>query len=277
MLRQPLLLLPLLAGSIVMLCGALQPKKLLPRPIVEPGAAGNDPATLAILDRAAVALSAERLPWMQAKVWHQAECEDFQFQACGRLLTAPGERSRCDLNVKVGKTVGELRVVCDGQALWHSLRLGGEKAVVGRLELPRARGGNATPQEMEPARLALLQRYSFAGFGPLLGDLRQRAKAARHERLHWKGHEVIVVGLAVADATTDQRASPDFVPARLDLRQCCLFLDAQTLWPHRVEWWGAEKPNQPNRLLMQTEYRGAVLDQPLSAERCAAEFTFRPG
>src|SRR5436189_1593968 len=84
MLRQPLLLLPLLAGSIVVLCGALQPKKPMPRPVVEPGAGSHDPATLEILDRAAIALSAEQIPWMQAKVWHQAECEDFRFQACGR-------------------------------------------------------------------------------------------------------------------------------------------------------------------------------------------------
>ena len=250
-----------------MLCGALKPKPSH-RPAVEPGPGANDPAALAVLDRAVAALDPARVQWLQAKVWHRAECEDFCFQACGRLLTAPGERSRYDLNVKVGKSVGELRVVCDGQGLWQSLRVGGNKAMVRRWELP------ATP-EQAAARLQLLRSYGFGGLAPMLRGLRECARGARSAPLRWNGREVIVVALAIPNVEGESAA--DYVPARLQLRQCCLFLDAQTLWPHRVEWWGAEDAGRPNRLLMQTEYRGAVLNQPLSAERCAAEFTFSPG
>ena len=56
------------------------------------------------------------------------------------------------------------------------------------------------------------------------------------------------------------------------MRQCCIYLDTETFWPHRLEWWGAEKSSEPSQLLSQTEYREAIVNQPLSAERLAAEF-----
>ena len=62
---------------------------------------------------------------------------------------------------------------------------------------------------------------------------------------------------------------PDGLP-----RQCRLYLEAPTLWPHRVEWWGPLRANAGDALLLQMEFRDPIINQPLSAERCAREFGF---
>ena len=56
-------------------------------------------------------------------------------------------------------------------------------------------------------------------------------------------------------------------------RQCRLFLDARTRWPHRLEWWGPAPPRKGDSLLLQMEFRNPRLGQPLAD----AEFAFQPG
>jgi hypothetical protein len=265
--RYPLLLLPVLAGAVLVLTGAFKAKPHQLRPLVEPaGTTASDAEALDILDRAAAALAPDRVRWLEAKIWQQAVCEDFSYQACGRLLTAPGDRSRYDLNVKVGGTVGELRLVCDGQTLTHTVRLGDDKPTLLRWDLTGAREAGRAAEEKAEARLKLVGELGFTGLAPLLRGLRQRGQGARHAELTWNGTEVIVIGLALPEEP------PSMQRPRFQVRQCCLFLDAQTLWPHRVEWWGNDRPGHPDQLVMQTEYRSPILNQPLPAGRCAAEF-----
>jgi hypothetical protein len=56
-------------------------------------------------------------------------------------------------------------------------------------------------------------------------------------------------------------------------RQCKLYLDADTLWPHRVEWWGPDPPRPGEALLAQAEYRDPILNQPPGPDRTAHDFT----
>jgi hypothetical protein len=88
----------------------------------------------------------------------------------------------------------------------------------------------------------------------------------------WKNRDVFVIAGALPEEKVAANLSCEFVPARFKVQQSVLYLDAQTLWPLRVEWWGAERPTHVSKLLLQTEYRAPVLNQPLSDERCAAEF-----
>src|SRR6516164_8640933 len=136
MTRYQVLLLPAVAAAILILGGALNPKAPLAQPAIAAATAGpNDPQALEILDQAIAALAPERLPWTEANVWQQIRYEGISFQACGRMFTAPGDRTRFDLNVKVGKSLGELRVVSDGKTLCQWLRIGGDKPVVRCWEL----------------------------------------------------------------------------------------------------------------------------------------------
>jgi hypothetical protein len=268
--RYPLLLLPVLCVAILVLGGALDQKPVDGRQPAVPAASRatvNDPKALALLDQAMDALSPQRIPWMEATVWQQVRCDDFTYQACGRVLTAPGDRSRFDVNVKVGKTQGEMRLVCDGQTLWQSIRLGSDTPAVTHWDLP---AGSA---EMVQARAQLLHEEGFGGLAALLGCLRRGLQNAQCQRQIWKGHEVMVIGGVWPLNTARLAGMPDFCRPRLQARLCRVFLDAQTLWLDRLEWWGSEKPSQQNSLLVQTEFRDPVVNRPLSPEQCVAEFT----
>jgi hypothetical protein len=181
---------------------------------------------------------------------------------------------RFDVNVRVGQTVGKLRLVNDGVTVWQSIQTGGARAVVERWEMPGLGDTLKTPADVAQARMQLLEEHCFLGLAPMLRKLRQGVQSARLRQQRWNGHDVQIVSAAwpVNDASLASLA--DFARPRLPLRQCRAYLDAQTLWPYRIEWWGAEKPHQPHQLLVQTEYREPLLNQPLSPERCAGEFAF---
>jgi hypothetical protein len=278
MTRYQLLLLPVVAGAILVLGGALNQKPATAGPLlVADGQRSSDPQALDLLDRAVATLAPERVRWLECTVWQQGMCEDFSYQACGRLLTAPAERCRFDLNVKVGKTVGELRLACDGKTLCQSLRMSGDKAVVTLQDLPGVKDKFKTPLELELARAQFLEDNGGRGLGPMVRGLRRRMQGAQYVHCRWRGRDVFAIAGAVPEEQAAATMASDFVAARFKVRQVVLFLDAQTLWPDRVEWWGADRPSGPSRLLLQTEFRNPVLNEPLSAERCAAEFAVAPG
>lgn len=270
--RYPLFLAPALAAALLVLSGALNQKSAEGHPPALP--TSTDPEALALLERAVDTYSAERVQWLEAAIWQQVRCDDFTYLASGRLLTAPGDRLRFDLNVKVGKTQGEMRVVCDGQKLWQAIRVAEDTPTVTSWDLPAQKDGKITAA-LAAARLQLLQEQGFAGLAPLLRGLRQGMQNAQAQRQIWNGHEVVVVSGTWPDDSGRLAALPEILRPRYHNRLCCVFLDAKTLWPHRLEWWGSEKPDQPNRLLAQTEFRGAVINRPLPEEQCKVEFTVK--
>jgi hypothetical protein len=55
-------------------------------------------------------------------------------------------------------------------------------------------------------------------------------------------------------------------------RQCRLYLDPDTLWPQRLEWWGPQPARRDDSLLVQLEFRDPVLNRAPSAEQVARAF-----
>jgi hypothetical protein len=261
MTRYPLILLPAAAAALLILSGALKQKAVHGgQATVDGSTASSDPQALAYLDRGIDTLSPERVRWLEAAVWQQVCCDEFVYQACGRLRMAPGDRSRFDVNVLVGSTQGELRQVCDGRTLQCSTRVGNDTPVVTRWGLPGT------------GRTEFLQEQGFAGVAPLLSSLRRGLHNVQCQKRVWKGLEVIVIsGTWPQDREQFGGLPAEFKP-RYQPRLCCIYLDAQTLWPHRLEWWGSERPSQANSLLVQTEFRNPVINHVLPPEQCAAEF-----
>jgi hypothetical protein len=275
MTRYQLLLFPGLAGAILVLGGALKLKPESPQcPLPDGSSAANDSAALASLDQAIAAFAPERVQWMETRVWQQVECEDFVYQACGRMVMASGDKMRFDVNLKVGQTVGKLRMVNDGAAMWRWMQAGGENAVTEWWGLPMQDGTFKTPADVAEARVRLMDEHCFLGLVPILRKLRQGVQSAQLRRQRWNGHEVNVVSALWPVNDASLAAFPDPARPRLLLQQCRIYLDAETSWPHRIEWWGGESPRQANRLVVQTEYRDPVFNRPPSPARCAAEFAF---
>jgi hypothetical protein len=105
----------------------------------------------------------------------------------------------------------------------------------------------------------------------LLGSLRAGLVEPRLEAVDVQGRDLLLIqGKWVSDGKSARQ-----VPAELQFRaaalECRVYLDAGTLWPCCVEWWGGV-PGRAPQLLVQSAYDLRAFNQPLSEERIAREF-----
>jgi hypothetical protein len=256
-----------------LLTGALS--RPAPPAAAPPGAGPADPAATQTLEEAIDRLS--RIAWMEATVWQQLACDEVAYQAQGRYLAGPDNRLRLDLQVRLGRSRAEMLAVSDGTTLWQSSRVAGGERSVSRVELAKVLQALATPGVALQVRDEFFQTQCIAGLCPMLKGLRARMSASRQEEvlwngraahrltLHWSGEQAAALAAAGAEW-------PAYLP-----RRCVLYLDAASLWPVRLEWWGPGAEPGPDTQLLQVEYRDPVLNRPLSPEECAREFAFDPG
>jgi hypothetical protein len=280
--RYSLLLILTLVGAAPLLTGMgdrqpPQPAAAPPpaaTPTSAPAAAVPDPERL--LDQAIDAFAPGRVTWAEFKVWQQLREDGSVYEVAGRYLTAPGYRVRLELHTRVGATRGELKFVCDGHQLWHWRRVGRADPTIWVLELPKLQSGQpglSTPEGVAWARTETLRTYTFGGVGPMLLALRERLKKLQGKAVRWKGIDVVQVTGTWPEDPSQLLAVPEYIRPRHVPRRCSIYLDARTLWPHRIEWWYSERPTDTPVLLLQTEFREPVLNRPLSPDRCAQEFT----
>jgi hypothetical protein len=288
------LLLPMLVGVAIIVAGAMaqqtsppnQPSKSPADAKAASGQAGKtsadippppkppqaDPAATKVLDNA---VNAKRFDWVQTTFWEQVDVQGLSFQAQGTYLSAPGNRLHLDLQVHIGGTVGRLEIVSDGTTLYEADKIGdGERTITKVVELKKVLETLNIPDMSKEVSDEFFQSQAFYGVIPLLKSIQQRMTVTKKENLRWHGHEVVQLtaewsGAVAKEFTQDGKQQwPPFVP-----RQCRLFLDAKTLWPHRLEWWGPARPGADNSLLVQMEFRNPN-HEPLDEARCKKEFTF---
>ena len=275
--RYPLILVLALAGAALLLTGMGSRQPPSPAAAAQPAPAPQVAATednaepALLLDRAIEAYTPARVLWAEMKLWQRTRNDGSAYEVTGRYLAAPGDRLRLDLQTQIGATRAELRLISDGQRLCQWQRVGTGAPVVSVLELPKLESGT-TPAHVAWARMETLHDQSFGGVGPLLKGLRGRLRQLCAKAIRWKGIEVIQVNGAWPEDPGKLAEIPDYIRPRQVPRLCSLYLDARTLWPHRLEWWYSERPGDAPVLGMQTEFRDPVLNRPLSPERCAEEF-----
>jgi hypothetical protein len=261
-----------------------------PPPVLDPTTARPDPAANRLLDHA---LSRPTPTWLETELWQQVTVQGFVSEVEGRYLSGPNRRFRLDLATYHGGTEGRLRILSNGQYLWQATRIGGGGWIrASKVDL--AEVGDEVPGQALTGYL-----HSQAGGGPaaLLAHLRKRLTWVRGEMVMRQG--VLLAKLTgtwtpAALAEMKPAANPaggsrpaadasllaaDRVrdwPAGLP-RQCRLYLDGKTLWPHRLEWWGPDPPQPGEALLVAMEWRRPVVDRPLSAAQCTQLFTWQDG
>jgi hypothetical protein len=274
-------LLPASLGSVLLVTGANVWKGTPPSPADPPALppqAPPDPEAVRLLDQALAALAPERVRWAEAAVWQRVSVRGLAYEAEGRYLLGPDHRLRLDLRTRVGRAEGELRVVCDGATLWQATRLsGGPWANVRRLDVNEVRALLDSPGVGPEAREQFLQAQGLAGPHPLLQGLRQRLTWVRKEAVRRNGrawHKL--TGTWSEEAAREWAPPGQPWPEGLP-RQCRLYLDPQTLWPGRLEWWGPDRPRVGEVALLQMEFRDPVLNRALTAAECAREFAFDAG
>jgi hypothetical protein len=280
--RYSLLLILTLAGAAFLLSGMgdRQPPQHanasppVSTPPSTPAEVGPDPERL--LDQAINSLSPAQLSWVEFKIWQQLREDGSVYEVTGRYLAAPGYRARLELHTRVGATRGELKFVCDGHQLWHLQRVGKTAPIDMVWELPPLQSGQpglSTPEGVDRARTEALRKHTSGGVGPMLQALRTRLKKLQGKAVRWKGIDIVRVTGVWPEDPSQLLAVPEYIRPRQVPRRCSIYLDARTLWPHRIEWWYSERPTDTLALLLETEFREPVLNSPLPPDRCAQEFT----
>jgi hypothetical protein len=236
-----------------------------------------DAAAERCLDQAIEMFRAERVQWLEMAIWQKVQMPGFVYQADGTYHLAPGQRFRLEIHTHPDETEGVILSVSDGRELWRAERSGqGAWENVTHVNLSEvfAIMNGAAGRRL---REEFLQRPHFQGMTPLLRNLRSRLVWARGELLRQSsGERIHLVGVWSKEEAL-KHAAPN-QPWLVGLpRQCHLYLDARSYWPQRVEWWGPNTPGDPDRLLVQMEFRNPVFNRPLSAEACMRLFTFHPG
>jgi hypothetical protein len=272
MARAPLLLILAVAGAALLLTGMVNRQ---PAPLAESAPLAGQPdngESRRLLEQAIVTYAPGRIAWAELTLWQRIMDDGAAYEVSGRYLAAPGHRVRLELQTQVGGTRGEVKLVSDGKVLWQWERLGAEAPRLSGVELPKLQPGLNTPEYVAWATGETLRAEAFAGVGALLQLAHERLHSLRSKAVRWKGLEIIQVTGDWPEDPAQLADVPDYLRPRHTPRLCSIYLDAKTLWPHRVEWWGSERPADPPTLLLQTEFRDPVLNRPLPPERCASEF-----
>jgi hypothetical protein len=237
----------------------------------------EDKAAAQTLAQALENLNPERVKWTEATLWQKVAWEDFGFEAEGRYLSGPDHRLHLDLKVLLGRTHGKLQVISDGTTLWEIMQVDGRERTVTRAELSRLFESRSKTTGSSQLWAELCQEVCVCGLFPLLNSARRQMTVTHQEMVSWNTHDAIRLTLVWNAHNAEVLAPPDRPwPAYLP-RHCFLYLDAETYWPYRLEWWGPGRVPGRDTQVYQIEFRDLVLNQALSPERCVKEFSFGPG
>jgi hypothetical protein len=232
----------------------------------------EDPEAGRCLDEAAAHVG--KIEWLSCRIHQQVHLPGLHYTSEGRYLLAPEHRFRLEVRTRTGETTGTLVIVSDGVNLWQASRVGSEpwdKVIhLGVQEVLATLDGGSNAAQL---RAEFLQGPALSGIGPLLRTLRGRLIWARQES---SGNVVRLIGVWPPDAVREKVPADRPWPGGLP-RQCRIVLDAATLWPQRIEWWGPAEDRGLETLLALTEYSDPVINRSLSDEICAQAFTFTPG
>ncbi len=200
-----------------------------------------------LLLQASEAFGSDRVQWLHARLWQRYCDEHVDFVAEGRLLIGPKNCARLEWTICTGGAQSEIIVVSDGYALAHAL--------IGQV-------ASQSLTALDDREIAtVLSEKGCGGPQGLLADLSARMNDVAMDTGQWNGQEVIRLQGNLKEPVGQGSG-----------QRVCLFLDAQTLWPIRVEQWSGRA--EASILIWQFEFREPRLNSALSDAECIREFTF---
>jgi hypothetical protein len=189
------------------------------------------------------------------------------FESEGTLQLGPQHCARLDLHVRTARGEGRWLVVSDGHALARVIQIGSGEPEVDSQPLL----AESAPPSQAPAKPAaeVLRDKGCGGPAPLLSDLRDKLTKVEVQPGLWKNKPMLRVG-----GELDRDTLPKGADTAIAAAFCYVYLDAQTLWPHRLEWLADAAGGR--RPILQMEFRDPELNRELSLPECIREFSYQP-
>lgn len=214
-----------------------------------------------LLDRAVSALAPDRVTWLKTSLWQKMNTPELRMEAEGFLVRGPNHCVRLEMTVRAGGQPAKMLVVSDGVVLAKVHHTPEQAARSLCSAMPAGEGEHA-------AKEAVLLEAGCAGPRALLEDVKNKLKDLQVEAGQCQGQSVLRVSGVLPSANENALS---FKPS-----VCHVFLDAKTLWPVRVEWWGKKRERDPLSLMLQMEFRDPEVNRPLSHDDCARLFSYQP-
>jgi hypothetical protein len=208
----------------------------------------------ALLNRSLAALKDVR--WLNVAIWQRLHDDEVGFESEARLQLGPEHCARLESEVRVGAARCRTLVVSDGHAAAEVQRVGDAPE--------RVRGSYLPERTMGAARERWLRDKGCSGPAPLLAELRAGVASWRVDAGVRNGRSMVRL-----QGELDASRLPAAAQTAISARSCTLYLDAETLWPARIEW------RTPGGLYLEMEFREPTLNQALSPEECARAFTYQ--
>ncbi|MCS7045373.1 MAG: hypothetical protein NZO58_03355 [Gemmataceae bacterium] len=205
-------------------------------------------------------LEMAKVRWLRLTVAQQSHGGGFR--SWSKVTLGPNDCARAETVIHADGTTTHLLAVCDGRSLAEVTRRDGGPEKVATFRLPQA-GPNG-------ARGQFLRKFGCVGPAAIVAELRAVVPRWQVDTVRLDGKETLRLEGRVD--TTHPRVAGRWGGAAMT---CRLFVDAQSHWPVRLEWWRGQ-PAAMGRLELVIEYRDVVVDQPLTHEQCVRAFSYDP-
>lgn len=235
--------------------------------LIDVAIVGSDVDADSLLKKALAKLENDDAVWMNTKIRQTMQDGQVSFVAEGTLQRGPNQCARLELDVTTRGVRSHVTTVCDGQTIAQVHKLPGAKPSAEVLKLPALT--EAMPPPIRAAREDVLTDKSCGGPIAVLRSIEQHLRGATLQTGLLGETPVIQL-----NGDIDPAKLPIFAALNLKSLHAHVYLDAGTLWPRRIEWWGADKG--PKRQLMAIEFRDPIVGVPLSHEECEQMFSYRP-
>lgn len=279
MLKPSILLIPLMLVGAVLLMGArsssLPPSPwstgaaFLPQTVaLDPDTFGPEVNARQLLEKAVEKLTGNRANWLRTKIRQIMTDRESTFVAEGFLQRGPNHCARLEMTVTTAGVASRLLIVSDGQSVAEERTIGTEPPVIACSD--HASDFQGTQAGTATAGTGILETRSCGGPLPLLQHLQSRLSNFKLRTGMLEGQPVIQIkGEWIADGKSDPVLST--IPGRF----CYLYLNATTLWLHRLEWWGLDE-GERLRPILRVEFRDPIVNQELPLEECQRLFSYHP-
>jgi len=217
-----------------------------------------------LLEKALGKLNAEEAVWLNTKIRQTVYEADSRFVVEGFLQRGPNQCARMEMEVGRSRLV----IVSDGDILAHVQKVPGGKVIAAVERLPALT--EETHVQDRTAREAFLVAKCCGGPAALLRPIQQHMRNGTLQTGLLQDRPVIQL-----KADLDPAKISAFSAMKLTALSACLYLDAKTLWPVRIDWTGAEGAKAP-RLVRQIEFREPVVGVALDDDACARMFSYHP-
>ena len=210
---------------------------------------------------------------LQTTIWQRASLGETTFEAEGSYQSAPRGRIRIDLETRAGDASGKVRIISDGTRIVHAVNRSvsqvdtwTEANFVDAWAIVDRSHGKVS---LDDVRRNFLQGRSGRGPAELLESLSAQFVWTQKEKVKRSGQ------ISFKLTGTSKASAPD-ADSNVTISQCKLYLDVETLWPNRIEWWGTSSAGTVSAPLVQIEFREPVLAEALAPARLAEQFTIVP-